>query len=172
MTYEEKVRWLKRYRDALRPDWYLMIAATALAVLAFAGAVRRKLPPLLTRTALLCAAAVFVLASTAMYFQMHTTYRPERAVVLGSSLELRSLPAASSGSVVAVVSGGSDARILDRNGDFVQGATRGDGVTGEDVTENLRVLRNRERAGTLLAGTRAAFMMTGWVPAEKVMPIF
>lgn len=31
-----------RYRDALRPDWYLMIAATALAVLAVAGAVRRK----------------------------------------------------------------------------------------------------------------------------------
>ena len=128
-----------RYRDALRPDWYLMIAATALAVLAVAGAVRRKLPPLLTRTALLCAAAVFVLASTAMYFQMHTTYRPERAVVLGSSLELRSLPAASSGSVVAVVSGGSDARILDRNGDFVR-----IGVNGQD----------------------------GWVPAEKVMPIF
>ena len=116
-----------------------MIAATALAVLAVAGAVRRKLPPLLTRTALLCAAAVFVLASTAMYFQIHTTYRPERAVVLGSSLELRSLPAASSGSVVAVVSGGSDARILDRNGDFVR-----IGVNGQD----------------------------GWVPAEKVMPIF
>ena len=29
-----------------------------------------------------------------------------------------------------------------RNGVFYQGATRGDGVTGEDVTENLRVLRN------------------------------
>ena len=29
-----------------------------------------------------------------------------------------------------------------RNGLFYQGATRGDGVTGEDVTENLRVLRN------------------------------
>lgn len=43
-----------------------------------------------------------------------------------------------------------------------------------DQLQRLKVLydvmsleRDRERAGTLLAGTRAAFMMTGWVPAEN-----
>lgn len=108
-----------RYRDMLRPDWYLLTAAVALAAFMLFGAVRRKLPPVLVRLTLLAAATVFVLAAAAMYFQMHGTYRPDRAVVLGTTQELRALPA-SKGSVVAVIPGGGDARIIDRNGEFVR----------------------------------------------------
>lgn len=108
-----------RYRDMLRPDWYLLAAAVALAALMLFGAVRRKLPPVLVRLTLLAAATIFVLAAAAMYFQMHGTYRPDRAVVLGTTQELRALPA-SKGNVVAVIPGGSDARIIDRNGEFVR----------------------------------------------------
>jgi len=127
-----------RYRDMLRPDWYLFAAAVALAAFLLFGAVRRKLPPVLVRLTLLAAATVFVLAAAALYFQMHGTYHPDRAVVLGTTQELRALPA-SKGSVVAVIPGGSDARIVDRNGDFVR-----IDANGQD----------------------------GWLPADKIMPLF
>lgn len=130
---------LGRLRDMLRPDWYLLIAALAFSVFCLSGAMRRNLPPLLTRMTLFSALALFLLASAALCFQMRTTYSPARAVVLGNSLELRSLPASSSGVVLALVSGGSDVEMLDRNGDFIR-----IGVNGQD----------------------------GWVPAEKIMPIF
>lgn len=127
-----------RYRDMLRPDWYLLAAAVALAALMLFGAVRRKLPPVLVRLTLLAAATIFILAAAAMYFQMHGTYRPDRAVVLGTTQELRALPA-SKGNVVAVIPGGSDARIIDRNGEFVR-----IDAGGQD----------------------------GWLPADKIMPLF
>ena len=127
-----------RYRDLLRPDWYLLIAAAALAALALFGALRRKLPPFLVRAALLGAAAMFVLTAAALHFQMRGTYRPDRAVVLGTTQELRALPG-SKGNVVAVIPGGGDARIIDRNGDFVRIESNG---------------------------------QDGWLPADKVMPVF
>gem|GEM_PF-4485354 len=129
---------VSRYRDMLRPDWYLLAAAVALAALMLFGAVRRKLPPVLVHLTLLAAATIFVLAAAAMYFQMHGTYRPDRAVVLGTTQELRALPA-SKGNVVAVIPGGSDARIIDRNGEFVR-----IDAGGQD----------------------------GWLPADRIMPLF
>lgn len=127
-----------RYRDLLRPDWYLLTAAVALAALALFGAARRKLPPVLFRATVLAAATVLVLAAAAMYFQMRGTYHPDRAVVLGTTQELRALPA-SKGNVVAVIPGGSDARIIDRNGEFVR-----IDANGQD----------------------------GWLPADRIMPLF
>ncbi|MBS1371989.1 MAG: tetratricopeptide repeat protein [Lentisphaeria bacterium] len=114
-----------RYRDWLRPDHYLLAGAVALAVLMLAAALRRKLPPVLARITFAAAAALVILSAAAVYFQLNGTYHPERAIVLGQTLELRSLPAAASGSVVATVPGGSDARILDRNGGFVRISVNG-----------------------------------------------
>lgn len=109
-----------QYRDYLRPDHYLLAGSIALAVLMLAAALRRGMPALLARVIVVAAAAIVILSAAAIHFQLNGSYHPDRAIVLGESLELRSLPGDSSGSVVATVPGGSDARILDRNGEFVR----------------------------------------------------
>ncbi len=122
-------------RDFLRPDHYLLAGAVALAVLMLVAALRRMIPTPLVRITLAAAAAVVILSAVAIHFQLNGSYHPDRAIVLGETVELRSLPGKSSGSIIATVPGGSDARILDRNGEFVRISADGqDGwVPGEAV---------------------------------------
>ena len=124
-------KWTSRmehYRDYLRPDHYLIAGAVALAVLMVIASLRRSLPAVLVRITLTAAVVIVVLSAAAIHFQLNGSYHPDRAIVLGETVELRSLPGEASGSVVATIPGGSDAKILDRNGAFIRiGADGQDG---------------------------------------------
>ena len=92
------------------------------------SSLRRSLPAVLVRITLTAAVVIVVLSAAAIHFQLNGSYHPDRAIVLGETVELRSLPGEASGSVVATIPGGSDAKILDRNGAFIRiGADGQDG---------------------------------------------
>lgn len=115
---------LARVRDQLRPDQYLLISASILAGLILLTAARRKLPRSPLRVAQLILGVAFLLAVAAIGTQMSGPYRPNRAIVLGTSQTLRALPV-SSGDGFAEIPGGSDARILDYTGSFVRVDAKG-----------------------------------------------
>ncbi|MBR7107334.1 MAG: BatD family protein [Lentisphaeria bacterium] len=108
---------LVAFRDTLfRPDQYLLCAAWGFFLLCVLFVLRGYRARMLRW----CAAAVVlfltVLALLAALEQCDSTYSSERLLVTGKSVELRSLPAENSGSVITVVNGGTQLHLLeDRN---------------------------------------------------------
>jgi tetratricopeptide (TPR) repeat protein len=109
---------LNSYRDYLRPDEYLLLGAVALSVLLLTIALRRNFSPAIFRYSVTIAIVIIVLSATVIAFQLHSTYCPDSAIAIGQNPELRSLPGDSSGNVLATIPGGSEVKIIDRNGDF------------------------------------------------------
>lgn len=110
------LRWC---RDRLRPDQYLAVAGGALLVLGIATGMRRSFRRKVFGTVAAAALAVTALALVAIWSQARGPYRTSHAIILGNSVELRTLPA-TSGGVAATVPGGSSAQLLDRRGDWVR----------------------------------------------------
>lgn len=107
-------------RDRLRPDDYLTIAAAMFAVLCLAFALRRTLRRNTLIVVESAATALLMLSLAAATAQAVGPYNPDRAIIIGSTLELRSLPAAASGRVEATIPGGSTAFVVERRGDWVR----------------------------------------------------
>ena len=107
-------------RDRLRPDDYLTVAAAMFAVLCLAFGLRRSLRRNTLIVVESVATALLLLSLAAAAAQAVGPYNPDRAIVIGNTLELRSLPAASSGRAEATIPGGSTAFIVERRGDWVR----------------------------------------------------
>lgn len=107
-------------RDRLRPDDYLTIAAAMFAVLCLSFGLRRTLRGNTRIIIQSLAAALLVIALAAATAQAVGPYNPGRAIIIGNTLELRSLPAAASGRVEATVPGGSTAFVVERRGSWVR----------------------------------------------------
>ena len=108
---------LMRYiRDRLRPDEHLASASLlfGLACIIFALNFRKSK----TVCAVILAAAAFSLFCAVS--QKYDSYDNEQAVTLPEYLQLMALPTEGKNSVVATLPGGSDARILQTRGDWVE----------------------------------------------------
>ena len=107
-------------RDRLRPDQYWAIAAAVFALMCIGLGLRHSFRPSTVLTYEAVAALVLVLAITAAVSQANGPYNPDRGIVNGNSLELRTLPAAASGRIEATVPGGSAATVVERRGDWLR----------------------------------------------------
>ncbi|MGN1363799.1 MAG: tetratricopeptide repeat protein, partial [Victivallis vadensis] len=107
-------------RDRLRPDQYWAIAAAVFALMCIGLGLRHSFRPSTVLTYEAGAALVLVLAITAAVSQANGPYNPDRGIVNGNSLELRTLPAAASGRIEATVPGGSAATVVERRGDWLR----------------------------------------------------
>ena len=115
------LRLYKYCRDRMRPDEHLAMASIifGLAMLLLAFDPRRW--KMIVGTA----GAILMLISYLMFDQQYDSYASGQAVILPEYVELRDLPSSASGSTTATISGGSDAKILQTRGDWVEIETNG-----------------------------------------------
>ena len=107
-------------RDRLRPDDYLTIAAAMFAVLCLTFGLRRTLRRNTLIVVESVATVLLMLSLAAATAQAVGPYNPDQAIIIGSTLELRTLPTAASGRVEATIPGGSTAFVVERRGDWVR----------------------------------------------------
>lgn len=107
-------------RDRLRPDQYWAVAAAAFALMCIGFGVRHSFRTSSVLAYETVAVLVLVLAVAAAVSQAAGPYSPDRGIVNGNSLELRTLPAAASGRIEATVPGGSAATVVERRGDWIR----------------------------------------------------
>lgn len=103
-------------RDRLRPDEHLAMAAVifGIAMLVFAlNPARWKM--IFGVSGVVIAVFVYLMAS-----QLYDSYQPHQAVTLPDFLELKQLPSDSPSQTVATVPGGSDAKVLQTRGNWME----------------------------------------------------
>ena len=128
-------------RDQFRPDDYLLLAAICIAVTILAVVFRQKLGKIAMLWIPSSAVIFFVLVITAYIMQYNGPYSPDRAVLVGREVQLKTLPADGAGHVEATLAGGTDARIVETRDKWVRILANGkDGWVSKDAVRKLDVL--------------------------------
>ena len=110
------IQLFKYCRDRLRPDEHLAMAAVifGLAMIIFA------LNPVSWKTIWGVSGAAAAIFICLMASQLYDSYQPYQAVTVPEFLELKQLPSDTSGQVIATIPGGSDAKVLQTRGDWME----------------------------------------------------
>ena len=100
-------------RDRLRPDQYLLIISFMFLVLCIIFVLRTKLGLTGTLTALALPCFIILTSLACIISQVNTSYNPNKVIVVEKTLELKTLPATSSGRVIAQIPGGNIAKVIE-----------------------------------------------------------
>jgi hypothetical protein len=100
-------------RDRLRPDQYLFIISFMFFVLCLIFVLRTKLGLTGSLTALALPCFIILTSIACIISQVNSSYNPNRVLVIEKSLELKTLPATSSGRVIAQIPGGNTAKVIE-----------------------------------------------------------
>ena len=112
---------LTALRDSLfRPDQYFALASICFFILCLIVVLRKYGSSALRWS---CAAVVLfamVLALLAAWNQMENSYSPDRIILVGKTVEIRSLPVENSGDVLKKVASGGSAVLIEKRGSWLR----------------------------------------------------
>ncbi len=128
-------------RDQFRPDDYLLLAASCIAAAVLALLFQKRTGKIAMLWILAAAVLLFVTAITAFTMQYRGTYSPDRGILIGKEIPLKTLPADGAGHVEATLAGGTDARIIEVRDKWVRISANGkDGWVSKDAVRRLDLL--------------------------------
>lgn len=112
---------LVEFRDTLfRPDQYLLCAAWGFFLLCILLILRGRGARIWRWSIAALVLFLTVLSLLAALEQRDSSYSPELLLVTGKTVELRSLPAENSGSVITTVNGGTSLKLLDERNSWMR----------------------------------------------------
>ena len=126
--------------NQFRPDDYLLLAAVCIAVAVLAWAFKRELGKIAMLWIPAAAIFLFAAAVTAIIMQHNGAYSPDRGILIGREIPLKTLPADGAGHVEVTLSGGTEARIIETRDKWVRISANGkDGWISKDAVRRLDV---------------------------------
>lgn len=108
-------------RDSLfRPDQYFALAAICFFILCLIVVLRKYGSSALRWSSAAAVLFIMVLVLLAALGQMDSTYSPDKLILVGKTVELRSLPVENSGSVLKKIAPGGNAVLIEKRGSWLR----------------------------------------------------
>ena len=112
---------LTALRDSLfRPDQYFALASICFFILCLIVVLRKYGSSALRWSSAAVILFVMVLALLAAWNQMENSYSPDRLILVGKTVEIRSLPVENSGTVLKKVAPGGNAILIEKRGSWLR----------------------------------------------------
>lgn len=125
-------------RDRLRPDQYILITSFMFFILCVIFVLRTKLGLTGTLTACALPCLIILTSIACIISQVNTTYNSNKVIVVDKTLELKSLPATTSGRIIAQIPGGNTAKVIEYRDNWARIEVNGqDGWTKKSAIQPI-----------------------------------